>query len=345
MIAAREIVLVGRPAGGQARPEHFALQERSVAEPAEGQVVVALSHLALDPFVRGLMDERRSTPDAMGGFSTAMALGDVIRGEGVGRIVTSRASRLREGDLVLGHFGWTDHVAADATAVRQVRADVDPSWHLAALGTSGMTAYFGLEAARPMIGETVLVSSAAGAIGSLVGQMARLKGLDAVGVAGGADKCAWLTEQRGFSAALDYHGKDIETLAAELATLRPRGLNIFYDNVGGAILDAALRCMAPGGRVVISGTISQYDRMDQEDLVPRWNRRVLSLGLTIQGFSVFDYFDNTERFEAEMRGWLLNGDIRQDIHLVDGIERAPEALIALLSGQQRGKVVVRLRDA
>jgi NADPH-dependent curcumin reductase CurA len=342
MTRTQAIVLAGRPQGGPVQPSHFASREIDLPELADGQVRVAVTHLALDPFVRGLMDERRTSADAMGGFSAAMAIGDVIRGEGVGRIVASRAPALREGDMVVGHFGWTDQAVADAARLHAVCADVDPSWHLAGLGISGQTAYFGLDAATPQAGETVLVSSAAGAIGSLVGQIARLRGLDAVGLAGGTEKGRWLVAERGFAAALDYRGKDRQALAAELAALRPNGVNIFFDNVGGTVLDAGMASMAARGRIIICGTISQYDRMDAEELAPRWNRRVLSLGLSIKGFNVFDAQSERERFEAEMRQWLVNGDIRQDIHQVKGFAAAPAALIALLAGELRGKVVVAL---
>lgn len=340
MIRVRRIVLAGRPAGGPVRPEHFALREAGLPEPELGQALVAVTHLALDPFVRGLMDERKAAADAMGGFSAAMALGDTIRGEGVGRVVASRAPGLREGDVVTGHFGWADHALADAAKLHAVRGDVDPTWHLAGLGTSGQTAYFGIEAGAPKPGQTVLVSSAAGAIGSLVGQIARLRGLDAVGLAGGAEKCRWLTAERGFAAALDYRGKDRQTLAAELAALRPKGIDLFFDNVGGTILDAGIASMAARGRVVICGTISQYDRMDAEEMAPRWNRRMLTLGLSIKGFNVFDALAERARFETEMIGWLSDGRIAQDIHLVEGFDNAPATLIALLAGETRGKVVV-----
>lgn len=340
MSKARQIVLAGRPGGGPVRPAHFSQCERDLPPLAEGQVAVAVSHFALDPFVRSLMNEGVSKGDAMGGFTAAMALGDVVRSEGVGEVIESRAAELREGDRVTGHFGWTDRAVAEADSLRKVRADVDPTWHLAGLGISGMTAYFGLMAAEPSPGETLLVSSAAGAVGALCGQIARLKGLDPVGLAGGPEKCAWLTESCGYAAAVDYRGKDDAALAAELAGLRPEGLDIFYDNVGGAILDAALRCMAPKGRVVICGTISQYGGDGEEELAPRWNRRVLSMGLTIRGFNVLEFADRLDLFEEEMGAWLESGEVRQDIHVFDGLAAAPEALISLLSGRYRGKVLV-----
>ncbi|MEX0921831.1 MAG: NADP-dependent oxidoreductase [Rhodovibrionaceae bacterium] len=342
MTQARQICLAGRPEGGAVQPEHFSLCERELPPLEDGQVAVEVSHFALDPFVRGLMDERSSSGDAMGGFTTAMALGDVIRSEGVGQVAASRAPHLREGDRVTGHFGWTDHVVIDAKSVRPVRSDVDPTWHLAALGISGKTAYFGLMAAHPSPGQTVLISSAAGAIGSLCGQIARLKGLDPVGLAGGLEKCEWLTDSCGYSAALDYRRKSFEALSAELAELRPDGIDVFYDNVGGAILDAAIRCMAPKGRVVICGTISQYAHKGEEELAPRWNRRVLSMGLTIRGFNVLESAERTDDFEEEMHAWLVNGGIRQNIHVFEGLAAAPDALISLLSGSYRGKVLVQV---
>jgi NADPH-dependent curcumin reductase CurA len=329
----RRWVLARRPSG-MVDEETVVLESSQAPEPADGQALVEVKWLSIDPTIRTWMDDRPS-------YLPPIALGEVVRSGGLGQVVQSRTSRLAVGDLVYGLTGWQEYsLASEAAPMQVVPPGTDPGAALNVYGLNGMTAYFGLlEVGRLQEGDTVVVSGAAGATGSLVGQIAKLKGAGrVVGIAGTPEKCAWVTETLGFDAAVDHRHEDV---AEALARHCPQGIDLYFDNVGGPILDVCLGRLAMRGRVVLCGAISLYNATERPpgpsnvvNLIPRRGR--------MEGFIVFDYLERYPEAQLELGGWLADGRLVHAEHVVHGLERAPEALNMLFTGANTGKVLVEL---
>ncbi|MDX6198596.1 MAG: hypothetical protein QOJ79_1747 [Actinomycetota bacterium] len=329
----REIRLAARPVG-EPKPSDFELAEVEVPSPAEGELVVHNLVMSVDPYMRGRMNDVKS-------YVPPFQVGEALQGGAVGEVVESMAESHKVGDLVLHMQGWRDYAVGPATSFRRVEPGVPPSYHLGVLGMPGLTAYAGLFGVAAMKeGETVFVSGAAGAVGSLVGQFAKRRGATVVGSAGSPDKVRWLVEELGFDAAFNY--KDAPVLD-QLRTFAPAGIDVYFDNVGGDHLEAAIHVLNPHGRAAICGMISQYNNTAPEP-GPRNMTMLVSKRLRLQGFLVSDHSDLLPEFVREVGAWLANGELVVRETFVDGLENAPEAFLGLLRGDNTGKMVVRIQS-
>jgi len=328
----REIRLKSRPQG-EPTQSNFELVEVTIPEPAEGQVLVRNHFMSVDPYMRGRMNDTKS-------YVPPFQLGQALDGGAVGQVVRSRSPEFKEGDFVVGSGGWREYSVGSAKGYSQVDPRQAPlQAYLGVLGMPGQTAYVGLlDIGKPVAGETVFVSGAAGAVGGLVGQIAKLKGCRTVGSAGSAQKVAHLREKLGFDAAFNY--KD-GPAAQALETLCPEGIDVYFDNVGGEQLEAAIGKMKNYGRIALCGAISQYNATAP---TPGPRNLMLAVGkrLTLRGFIVSDHKDRYADFLRDMSGWLREGKVTLEETLVEGLEKAPEAFIGLLRGDNTGKMVVRL---
>lgn len=331
----RQWLLARRPTGLVTAAD-FRLNEGEVPEPGEGEILVRNIYLSCDPTQRGWMARDTYVP--------AIPLGDVIRAFAGGEVVRSRDPRFRPGQHVQGLFGWQDYALAKPGVSGPVSVIPDEfpiTTGLSALGLTGLTAYFGLlDVGRPKRGETVVVSGAAGATGSVVGQIAKALGCRAIGIAGGKAKCDYLTGELGLDAAIDYKHDDV---MGALHTLCPDGIDVFFDNVGGPILDAALATLALHGRVVLCGAISGYNQAgpmagpkNYFNLVGRRGR--------MEGFLVLDYMDRTAEAATALGGWLREGKVKDRVDVAVGFENAPAALARLFTGDNFGKQLVKIAD-
>ena len=326
--------LAARPVGEPKRSD-FDFVEEAVPEPAEGQFLVKLSYLSLDPAMRGWMNDVRS-------YVPPVGIGEVMRAGGVGRVVASKHERFAVGDDVVGVFGIQEYAVSDGRGAIKVDTAIAPApvW-LGTLGMPGMTAYFGLlEVGSLRDGETVVVSAAAGAVGSVVGQIARIKGCHVVGIAGGPQKCEYIVKELGFSAAIDYKNEDVP---ARLRELCPKGIDVYFDNVGGDILDACLARLAMHGRVAICGSISQYNATGPIKGPSNYMSLLVNRG-RMQGFLVFDYADRYAGAVAEMVGWMQGGQLKTREQVVEGLETFPDTLLMLFRGENTGKLVLKVGD-
>jgi hypothetical protein len=305
-------------------------------EPGEGEFVARALYLSVDPYMRGRMRDVKS-------YAPPAPLGEVMGGGVVGQVVASKTPVFAERDIVQGNFGWQEYAVSDGTDVRTVDASLAPiSTAVGVLGMPGMTAYFGLlEVGQPVADETVVVSAASGAVGSVVGQVARIKGCRAVGIAGGAEKCAYLTDVLGFDAALDY--KATPDLRAALADACPDGIDVYFDNVGGATLDAVLSLINLHARIAICGMISEYN-LTAPELAPRPTRALLVNRARMQGLLVHDWADRRAEGIAQMAAWIKEGKLRYKEDVVEGIENMPAAFLRLLRGENFGKQLVKAGD-
>ncbi len=324
--------LAARPQG-MVKREDFDYVEEPLPELADGQVLVKVKYISLDPAMRGWMNEGRS-------YVPPVQIGEVMRAATAGEVVESRSEKLAVGDTVSGWLGVQEYAVCEQSAVFKVDAETVPlSKYVGALGMPGMTAYFGLlEVGAPKEGETVVVSGAAGAVGSLVGQIAKIKGCRVVGIAGGQEKCKWIVEELGFDAAIDYKAEDV---GEALRKHCPEGIDVYFDNVGGEILDAALARLARGARVVICGAISQYNNLD----AVRGPSNYMSLLVNrarMEGFVVVDYMGRMGEGMQEMGAWIADGRMVAREDVVDGFESFPEALQRLFRGENVGKLVLKV---
>ena len=333
----RQIIFTARP-DGWVTPDCFELREVPLTDAAEGEVLVHTIYMSMDPSMRGRMDAAKS-------YAPGWVLGEPCKTRSICEVVQSRSPDFAEGDLVFGKtLDWADYTAVPAKAVRRINPDASGlplSYHLGALGMPGMTAWVGLDLAQPKSGETLFVSAASGAVGQIVGQIAKMKGLTVVGSAGTDDKVAYLTDTLGFDAAFNYRAAGDDILAA-LQQAAPQGLDIYFDNVGGRVLEAALDHANLRARVVICGMISQYN-LTREDTpgirnLPHINRKRIRM----EGFIVSDHEDRRAEFEADMIGWLKSGAIQYRVDVAEGLENAPAAMIAMLKGENFGKQVVKV---
>jgi NADPH-dependent curcumin reductase CurA len=334
--SSREIHLVARPRG-EPRESDFAVVQVAVPDPGPGQVLVHNRFLSVDPYMRGRMRDARS-------YVPPFALGEVMTGMAVGEVVASQSPDLAAGDIVLHDLGWREYALGTAAAFRRAPAGDTPvtAW-LGILGMVGLTAWVGmLEIAAFRPGDVVFVSGAAGAVGSLAGQIAKLRGAArVVGSAGSAAKVRYVCDDLGFDAAFDYHeGPPAELLKAAA----PDGIDVYYDNVGGEHLEAAIGALRMHGRAALCGAISQYNA-DRPALGPRNLGLMIGKRLTLRGFIVSDHVDRRPAFLAEVGGWLAEGRIRLAETIVDGVENAPSAFIGLMRGENIGKMLVRVGSA
>lgn len=333
----RAIVLDSRPVGAPT-PDNFRLRETSLPEPADGELLLRTLYLSLDPYMRGRMSEAKS-------YAEPMAIGDVMVGGTVSRVLVSRHPDFKEGDLVLGFSGWQDHALSDGTGLSKLDRDMQtPSLALGVLGMPGFTAYMGLlDIGQPRAGETVVVAAASGAVGSVVGQIAKLKGCRSVGIAGGPEKCRYAVEELGFDACIDHRGADF---AAELAAACSDGIDVYFENVGGAVFDAVLPLLNTSARVPVCGLIANYNATELPagpDRLGLLMGTILSRRMRVQGFIIFDdYGDRYGEFIQQMSQWVQAGRIKFREDIVDGLDQAPRAFIGMLTGSNFGKLVVRV---
>jgi hypothetical protein len=330
----RQWRLASRPTG-MVEDRNFTWVEEPVPTlDKDGQILVRNLYLSLDPTQRGWI--------ARDSYMPAVPIGAVMRGSAVGRVVASRRPGFAPGDLVQGLFGWQDYVVIDASATpTKVPKSIPPTQALSVFGGTGITAYFGLlDVGRPKAGETVVVSGAAGATGSMVGQIAKIKGCRAIGIAGGADKCAWVKDELGFDACIDYKHEDV---GARLTELCPNGVDVYFDNVGGDILDAALARLAMHGRVVVCGAISQYNAGEPPPGPKHYLNLLLKRG-RMEGFLVLDYLPRAMEAVMELAGWLAEGKIKDRVDVQEGLENAPATLRRLFRGENTGKQLLKIAD-
>jgi len=293
--------------------------------------------LSLDPYMRGRMSGAPS-------YAKPVGIGDVMEGGTISEVVASNVPRFAKGSVVVGHTGWQTYALSDGSSMQKVEPTRGPiQAALGVLGMPGMTAYMGLlEIGKPAAGETVVVAAASGAVGSVVGQIARIKGARAVGIAGGADKCRYVTEELGFDACIDHRAPD---LARRLAAACPKGIDVYFENVGGAVLFAVLPLLNRNARIPLCGLIAWYNLAklpEGVDRTPQLLTTALKQRVKIQGFIIFDHFRHLPAFRADMSAWLRDGRIKHREQVIEGLENAPRGLIGLLEGENFGKLVVRV---
>ena len=323
------ITLARRP-HGPVGPECFATDDVPAPEPGPGEAVVEVKWLSIDPTIRGWMSQDTYLP--------AIAIGEPIRAGGLGEVIASHNDDLPVGSMAFGMVGWQQYaIVGEGTQV--IPEGIEPEAALSVFGITGLTAYWGLlDVGEPNEGETVLVSGAAGATGSVVGQIAKIKGCRVVGIAGTPEKCAWLTDDLGFDAAINYRTDDV---AAGIAEHCPNGVDVFFDNVGGDILEAALDNLAMNARVVLCGAIATYN-----DETPRPGpanlMNLVVMRARMEGFLILDYMDRATEAIMELAGWVLAGRLTYTVDVVEGLDNAPAAFEKLFTGANTGKVLVKL---
>ncbi len=330
----RQVVLKDRPTGSITEST-TAVVEGQIPEISDGQALIKVQYLSIDPTIRTWMDDAP-------GYLPPIGIDEVIRSGGAGEVIASKSSRYVVGDLVTGITGWQEYCVADEGMGAMAKAPdgIDLPTTLNVLGVTGMTAYFGLlEVGQLAEGDVVVVSGAAGATGSMVGQIARLKGAGKViGIAGGPEKCAQLVEEMGFDAAIDYKNEQVSRRLHEEA---PRGINVYFDNVGGPILDACLANLAMRGRIVLCGAISGYNDEARAFGPSNYTSLIIRRG-RMEGFIILDYVGRWPEAQAVVAEWLRAGEVHHSEHIVEGLEHAPDALNLLFSGGNTGKVLVKV---
>ncbi|MGH9569338.1 MAG: NADP-dependent oxidoreductase, partial [Candidatus Angelobacter sp.] len=306
-----------------------------VPDPAPGEVLIKTLYLSLDPAMRGWMNEGRSYIEPVG-------IGEIMRAGGAGRVIASNNPQFAAGDHVSGLFGVQEYVISNGKGLTKVDPSLVPlPVYLGTLGMPGMTAYFGLlEVGALKSGDSVVVSGAAGAVGMVVGQIAKIKGCSAVGIAGGPEKCAYVVKELGFDACIDYKHEDVKKALREKSS---KGIDVYFDNVGGEILDAALLNLARGARVVICGAISQYNSTSGVK-GPSNYLSLLVNGARMEGFVVFNYSTRYAEAAREMAGWMASGKLKSREDIVSGFETFPETLLRLFRGENTGKLVLKVAD-
>jgi len=328
-----QVRLAARPSG-LPKPSDWKLTEEAMPTPGPGELVAAVSHISVDPAMRGWMNAGASYIDPV-------EIGAVMRAAAVGRVLASEHPGFEAGDAVYGTFGVQEYALSDGRGVMKIDPSLAPApAYLGTLGLSGLTAYFGLlDVGRLKEGDTVVVSGAGGAVGNVAGQIAKIKGARVIGIAGGAAKCSWLVDELGFDAAIDYKGQDVRAALRETA---PDGVDVFFDNVGGEILDAVLTRLARGARIVICGAVSQYNATGGV----RGPQNYLSLLVaraSMTGMVIFDYASRYGEASKDIAAWLTDGQLvsREDV-LDGGVQRFPDALLKLFAGENTGKLVLRV---
>lgn len=333
----RRLILAERPVGAPT-PATLRMEPEPVPTQGPGQMLLRTVYLSLDPYMRGRMSDAPS-------YAAPVQIGQVMVGGTVSQVVTSDVAGFAPGDWVLSYNGWQDYALSNGAGVQNLgRTPKNPSWALGILGMPGFTAWAGLtQIGKPKPGETLCVAAATGAVGSIVGQIGKLLGLRVVGIAGGAEKCAYATQTLGFDACIDHKSPDF---AAQLKAALPKGIDIYYENVGGAVFDAVLPLMNPAGRIPVCGLISQYNATATSattDRLPMLMGQILRKRLTFRGFIIFDDFGALyPEFAAIMSDWIAAGQMHYREDVVDGLENALTAFVGLLNGENFGKRVIRV---
>jgi NADPH-dependent curcumin reductase CurA len=331
----RQVVLAERPVG-PVTESCFEMVEMPVPDLGEGEALFEVRYLGIDPTIRGWLDER-------GNYMAGVALGEPVRSNGIGVCVeTNNPQEYPLGKAFMHLTGWQQYCVVQSNPFPPITAiddDIDPMLTFGVLGHVGFTAYLGvMEVARPRPGETFCVSAAASSVGSIAGQIAQMQGARVIGIAGSPEKCAWVVDDLGFEACIDYKREDV---AARLKELAPKGVDVFFDNVGGEMLDTALRRLAMRARVVLCGDISAYN-LDGPPPPLRNIRYLMGKRARMEGFNTLDYWDQFTDVAGRMRQWVDDGRLQHREHVLDGLQRAPEALVRLFSGDHLGKLVVKV---
>ncbi|MCH2394382.1 NADP-dependent oxidoreductase [Oceanibaculum sp.] len=331
----RQITLASRPVGAPT-PENFKLVETAVPTPERGQVLVKALYLSLDPYMRGRMSDAKS-------YAPSVKIGEVMTGGAVGRVVDSRHPGFKEGDIVEGRIGWQDYGLVEGGMLRKVDPDVAPiSTALGVLGMPGLTAYFGLfEIGKPRPGETLVVSAASGAVGAVVCQLGKMAGARVVGIAGGPDKCAYVKDELGVDAVIDYKAE--KDLAKALAAACPDGIDVYFDNVGGPVTDAIANLFNLRARMIVCGLISHYNMPDGY-VGPSILRSVLTNRVLIQGMIVFDWHERWPAGIAQLGKFVKAGKLKYKEDVTEGLENAPATFIGMLEGRNFGKTIIKIAE-
>ena len=334
--SARRVVLASRPVG-EPKDSDFRLEEFPVPQAEPGQILLRTRWLSLDPYMRGRMSDAPS-------YARPVGIGEVMEGGTVSEVVHSKADGFAKGDLVVGRTGWQTHALSNGKGLRKIDPNGAPiSTALGVLGMPGMTAYVGLlEIGKPQPGETVVVAAASGAVGAVVGQIAKIKGARAVGIAGGPEKCRYVVGELGFDACVDHRAPE---LAERLKAACPKGVDVYFENVGGPVFEAVFPLFNPFARMPVCGLISQYNATSSQQSVltaSQFMRAVLTKRLTIRGFIVSDFASKEADFLRDMSTWVREGKIKYREHVIEGLENAPRGLMGLLRGENFGKAVVRV---
>jgi NADPH-dependent curcumin reductase CurA len=336
--ANRQIVLDRLPQGDKLGPEHFRLTESTAPTPGEGEVLLRTRYISLDAANRAWMQGAT--------YRSALEGGQVMAGGALAEVVESNVSHLKPGDTIFADTGWQDYAVLPGKRLEKLPtanlAEGEPMTHLMSVyGIAGLTAYFGLlECGQPKAGETVVVSAAAGSVGSIVGQIAKIKGCRVVGIAGGAEKGRWLVDELGFDAAVDYKSPDFKRL---LRAEVPDGVDVYFDNTGGAVFEAVLFAMKNFGRIACCGALSQYDGAPPPHGPRGIPGLIVTKRLTLRGFVVMDFDDQRDAALKDLQGWVADGRLKVQEDIIDGLENTPAALIGLLNGENRGKRMVKVR--
>ncbi|HAX9722550.1 TPA: NADP-dependent oxidoreductase [Serratia marcescens] len=335
----RRFLLASRP-NGEPTAANFRLDTVPAPQPGAGQLLLRTVYLSLDPYMRGRMSDAPS-------YAPPVEIGQVMVGGTVSRVAASQHPDFNVGDWVLGYDGWQEYALSDSSGLRNLGPHLPhPSRLLGLLGMPGFTAYMGLlDIGQPQAGETLVVAAASGAVGSVVGQIGKLKGCRVVGVAGGAEKCRYVVEELGFDACIDHRAPDF---AERLAAACPQGIDIYYENVGGAVFDAVLPLLNTKARIPVCGIIAHYNATGLPagpDRLPLLEGLILRKRIRMQGFIIFDdYGSRFDEFLQQMSSWVEQGKIKFREDIVDGLEQAPQAFIGLLQGKNFGKLVIRVAD-
>ena len=339
----QHITLASRPNGAPVA-DNFALETAPIPQPGAGDVLVRVHYMSLDPYMRGRMDDAKS-------YAAPVPLGGTMEGGGVGEVIASNADGFAPGDIVFGMLGWATHAIQPGNMLRKLDPDQAPlTTSLGVLGMPGFTGWHGLmEYGRPKTGETLVVAAATGPVGSMVGQLAKSIGLRTVGIAGGADKCALAVDTFGFDACLDHRALDTaRDLRAALRDAAPDGIDVYFENVGGKVLEAVMPLMNPYGRIPVCGMISWYNAgglgagADAPMTAPALWRPILVKFLSVNGFIISNHWDRYPAFLQEIAPKVVAGEIKVVEDIVEGLENAPNAFIGLLEGKNRGKLIVKV---
>ncbi|CUH77944.1 NADP-dependent oxidoreductase [Tropicibacter naphthalenivorans] len=332
----KRIALARRPEGVPA-PQDFSIETMDIPAIKAGEVLVRVSCLSLDPYMRGRMSDAPS-------YAPSVDLGATMTGQGVGRVVASKADGFAVGDLVTGMTGWADHAVLPAAELRKLPEDIPESTALGVLGMPGFTAWTGLRKyGLPKAGETLVVASATGPVGSMVGQLAKAAGLRTIAIAGGPEKCALAVETFGFDAAIDHKAHDdAASLRAAIAAATPDGVDIYWENVGGKVLEAVMPLMNVGGRIPVCGMIAWYNGAEAGDKLPLIWRSVLTKRLSVNGLIIFDHWDDFPDFLSDVAPKVAAGDIAYLEDIAHGLDDMPQTFISMLTGGNTGKQIVKL---
>ncbi|WP_026678711.1 NADP-dependent oxidoreductase [Fictibacillus gelatini] len=331
----KQILLVSRPKGTPTI-ENFKFIETDIKAPADGEVLIRTLYLSVDPYMRGRMSGRKS-------YVPPYELNEVVQGGVVGEVVESKSDQFKKGDIVLGNLGWQTYSVVSADRIGKIDPDLAPiTTALGVLGMTGLTAYFGLlDIGQPKEGETVVVSGAAGAVGMVVGQIAKIKGARVVGIAGSEEKIAYLTEELGFDAAINY--KTADNIKEKLQEACPNGVDVYFDNVGGSISDAVLSLINKGARIPLCGQISLYN-LEKADVGPRIQTQLLINSALMKGFIVSDYQERFKEGMADLAKWVKDGKIKYKENIIEGFENTVEAFLGLFKGENLGKQLVKVAE-